>query len=66
MQPSSQPLNSDHLAILNNVLQSIPTTQDLIGKCKQCGLDVEQAEQMTNAAHTLATNLKRVFFPTAS
>ena len=63
MQTPSHPLTADHLAVLNGVLSAIPTTRELIAKCKLCGLDVDQAEQMTEQQHQLATKLKQAFFP---
>ena len=63
MPGSSHPLTNDHLAILNGVLESLPRTEDLIRKCKNCGLDVAQAEQEVAAQRDLATRLKQQFFP---
>jgi hypothetical protein len=47
-------------------LSQIPQTKDLIAKCKLCGLDVAQAEAMTQAHEELATKLKQTFFPLES
>ena len=61
--PSSAPLTEDHYAILNRVLEALPATEALITKCKNCGLDVANAEAEHAAQKDLATKLKQQFFP---
>lgn len=61
--PSSEPLTDDHCACLDQVLESVVKTRDLIRKCKNCGLDVSKAEEEINAQEQLARKLKSEFFP---
>lgn len=61
--PSNNPLTDEHCACLDNVLDSITRTRDLIRKCKNCGLDVSKAEEELNEQERLARSIKSQFFP---
>ncbi len=60
---ANNPLTAEHCDCLDRVLDSIKTTRELIGKCKNCGLDVTRAEEELNAQEQLASRLKQTFFP---
>lgn len=59
----SYPLDKRHLDKLNNVIQGCARTGELIERCKNCGLDVEQAERENNEQRRIAEGIKRNFFP---
>ena len=58
-----QPLNEQQCQCIDNVLQSIAYTRELLRKCKDCGLDMSRAEDELNAQEELAKGLKRNFSP---
>lgn len=60
---ANNPLTDEHCRCLDQVLDSIRSTRDLVSKCKNCGMDVSRAEDELNAQEQLATRLKQQFFP---
>lgn len=59
-------LNDEQCNCLDQVLQSIAYTRDLLRKCKDCGLDTSKAEEELNMQEQLAQGLKRNFAPMRS
>jgi hypothetical protein len=57
------PLNNEHCKCIDDALEHIARTAELIRKCKDCGLDMGRAEQENQAQLELATRIKRNFFP---
>ncbi len=59
----SNPLNDQHCACLDAVIESTAHTAELIRKCRECGIDVAKAEQVNNAQRDFAMKAKGQFFP---
>ena len=57
------PLKPEQCDVLTAILQYIRDTGELIQKCKDCGLDVDQHEQRNKEQEALASSIKRVFYP---
>lgn len=60
---AEQILSREHLFTLNHVLGKIAETRDKIERAKRAGMDVERAEAELEMQQTLASGLKREFFP---
>lgn len=60
---ATSPLKPEDCTTLNGVLQHCFNTADLIEKCKNCGLPVEEMEAINNSHIEMAKNLKAQFFP---
>ena len=58
-----QILNPDQCNCINDALQAIAHTRDLIMRCKNCGLDVTHYEQQLEAQAQVAEGIKRNFMP---
>lgn len=61
--PECNPLTGEHCSILDRVLLSTAETADLIRRCKECGLPVDDAEQQNTAQREIARRIKASFFP---
>lgn len=56
-------LNAEQCKCLDDVLQSIEYTRQLISSCKNCGLDMAQYEQQLDTQKQIADGFKRNFNP---
>jgi hypothetical protein len=63
MDQSLNPLRPDDCTVLNGCLQKAAGTAQIIAKCKDCGLPVEEYEALNNQHIELAQKLKANFFP---
>lgn len=59
----ANPLNDDHCRCADTILQSAAITADLINKCRDCGLDVEEAQRQNDDQREFARKIKANFFP---
>lgn len=57
------PLRPEDCETLNRALQAIHDTKELIAKCKECGIPVDDQESTNNSMHETVTKVKRAFFP---
>jgi len=60
------PLNDEHLQLLNQVLEMESAQQRYLSSCTDCGLNVEKLKADSDRRLSLATALKRQFFPNCS
>ena len=64
-QPTLNPLEDEHCACLNKVLDSTPGTKSILDRCKAAGIPCDEL-LAENARHQqMAANLKSSFFPYA-
>jgi len=56
-------LNDEQCQCIDQVLQSIQYTREILRKCKDCGLDTAKAEEDLNIQENLAQGIKRNFAP---
>jgi hypothetical protein len=56
-------LTDDHANMLTNVQRSAAQTRVKLQQAKDAGLDVDDYIAQNEAQHTLATNIKKHFFP---
>lgn len=60
---TDNPLTETHAGILDNVLDSAQRARELIQKCRECNIPMDDLHAENEAQHLLASNLKRKFFP---
>jgi hypothetical protein len=63
MSPAKPILEDKHCDACNEVLQAIPKIQELLDRCKSCGLDVTEFQAQLDNQNAMATAIKREFFP---
>lgn len=63
MPEDLNPLTDEHCQCLDQVLDSIAVTQQLLEKCRSCGVDVSAFESRNAEQRKMAESLKRTFFP---
>ncbi len=57
------PLTQDHVDAINRVLRSINDIQDTINACTDCGMNMEQRQELLTAQKEFAEAVKRNFMP---
>lgn len=63
--PESYPLGQDDLDGLNQVLSICAQQQSLFEKAKECGLVIDEHEQVNKGQMDIAMKIKQQFFPNA-
>lgn len=61
--PKLSPLNGEHKAILDRVLQSCGDLAEFLDACDGCRLDVKEAKERMRAQKEFCESVKRNFFP---
>lgn len=61
--PKINPLTDEHRQCFDAILEAAPGIQDLIDRCKKCGIDVGDREQRFHAAVNTARLMRDNFFP---
>lgn len=66
MAEQVNPLTEEHYELLNKVCQSCTVTEELAGKCKRCGIEVDELLEKNRAQKQMAEQIKKEFFPLRS
>lgn len=59
-----EPLRQEHCDALDRVLQNCGPALEIARKCKACGWPVDNYIEQLEAQRRMATETKRLFFPT--
>jgi hypothetical protein len=65
VSPQRPLIDQKHCDACNDVLSSSAVTQDLIDRCKACGLDVSEFQAQLDQQKAMAHAIKTNFFPPA-
>lgn len=60
---ATNPLNAQHLAVLNQVISNCACHQEAIDKARRAGLPVDHLHEQNRLHHETATKMKAEFFP---
>lgn len=63
MAKGNNPLNRQHLGMLNKLLASCAETREFLKKCSAANIDVDKEVQENDTQEKMAAELKRQFFP---
>jgi hypothetical protein len=63
MSPQKPLIDPKHCDACTELLQSTAVTQDLIDRCKACGLDVSEYQAQLDGQRAMASAIKTNFFP---
>lgn len=55
------PLTASHLPAINRALQTLADIQTVVSKCKNCGIDLAEAQQMIDMQRETLLSIKREF-----
>ena len=59
------PLNQEHCQCINDTMQAVAYTKDLVKRCSDCGFDMARENAELEAQEAVLNGLKRNFFPQA-